>query len=116
MAGLNKLEILILEKALSQEGEGNGCLLSQIPYLEPIERSYNNAGFFTLFKLIDLSKKCPFLDRLVISNVEGHVTGLSYGAGFVVFVEDGVIASVEGAPYGEDWPESAVVHSLYYWK
>jgi hypothetical protein len=42
--------------------------------------------------------------------------GFYHGAGFVLFVDDGVISFLEGFTYDEPWPEDAGSFELWYLK
>ena len=43
--------------------------------------------------------------RLCVGDVTVTIDGLERGAGFVLFVEDGVLDTLEGFTYDEPWPD-----------
>jgi hypothetical protein len=44
------------------------------------------------------------LGRLVLSDVAAEIDGAQHGAGFVLFIEDGMLDVLEGFTYDEPWP------------
>jgi hypothetical protein len=52
--------------------------------------------------------------RIVIHDVYAEVTGLQYGAGFLLFVVDGLIDTLECFIVESAWPTDARLTRLYY--
>jgi hypothetical protein len=40
-----------------------------------------------------------------IGDVGAEIAGLQLGAGFLLFIRDGVVSFLEGFTYDESWPE-----------
>ena len=47
--------------------------------------------------------------------VETTISGLRHGAGFVLFVDDGQLAMLEGFSYDGPWPQDIKEFSLRCW-
>jgi len=48
-----------------------------------------------------------------LGNVQVSFPGLEHGAGFVLFINDGLISMLEGYTYGEPWPEDITGYSFH---
>jgi hypothetical protein len=54
------------------------------------------------------------LASTVLSKCLGEMQGLVHGAGFVLFVRDGRIDTLEGFSYDEPWPQQVSKFNLKY--
>ncbi len=72
-------------------------------------RELTGVGFFTTLRV----PLAP-LGRLVIGDIDAKMRGLQYGAGFVLFVENGVLKTLEGFSYEEPWPDVIAELALAY--
>jgi hypothetical protein len=69
------------------------------------------AGFFVEFSVpLDAPRAEP--RELTGGNVPIQIEGLEHGAGCLLFVRDGILRTLEGYTYGEEWPERPIVVSL----
>jgi hypothetical protein len=69
------------------------------------------AGFFVEFSIpSDAPRAEP--PQLTGGSVRIQVEGLAHGAGCLLFVQGGVLKTLEGFTYGEEWPERPSVVSL----
>lgn len=66
-------------------------------------RDSTGAGFFLSFR-IPPSAPTLDVDDFHFGDVDADIEGMRYGAGFVVFVRKGRLATLEGYSYGEPWP------------
>ena len=76
-------------------------------------RELTGVGFFTTLR-VPLAVPCALLGRLVIGDIDAKMRGLQYGAGFVLFVENGVLKTLEGFSYEEPWPDVIAELALAY--
>jgi hypothetical protein len=51
---------------------------------------------------------------LRFGDVAAQVDGLKHGAGFLLYVMDGMLDAIEGYSYDEPWPEQIGAFSLAY--
>ena len=77
-------------------------------------RDFTGVGFFTRFDVPGDAPRLTTLHRIVIDDVYAEVTGLQYGAGFVLFVERGVLHTLECFIFEDAWPPSASLLRVYY--
>ncbi len=69
------------------------------------------AGFFVEFSVPpDAPRAEP--PELKGGNVQMEIEGLEGGAGCLLFVRNGMLHTLEGYTYGEEWPERPMVVSL----
>src|ERR1700730_3094093 len=111
MDTLTPLEQAVLEKLLSGESDRYRILHNQIPALRVSERKMTGVGFFTRFSIPDDIPKIPDEATFQTGGVGANINDLGHGAGFVLFVEDGQIATLEGYTYDEPWPRN--FHSFH---
>ncbi len=111
MDTLTPLEQAVLEKILSGESARYHVLRYQIPASRVRERKMTGVGFFTRFSIPDDIPKLPDEATFQIGGVGANINDLEHGAGFVLFVEDGQIETLEGYTYDEPWPRN--VHSFH---
>ena len=114
MNTLSALEKAVLEKLLSGETEWYRILQKQISALRVTERKMTGVGFFTRCSIPDDVSKLPDRARFQIGDVSADINGLKHGAGFVLFIEDGQIDTLEGYTYDEPWPQEVRSFHLYY--
>jgi hypothetical protein len=68
------------------------------------ERKLTGVGFYTTFAVPDCIQRVELKRSLHLGDVHAEIDGLQFGAGFVLFVNDGVIDFLEGYTYEEPWP------------
>lgn len=110
---LTPLEKAVLEMLLDGPGEQFEILQKQLAHAQVGRREFSGAGFFTYFIVpsgIAIWREMPNLE---LRDVEAEFPNLKHGAGFVLFVRDGVIKMLEGFTYDETWPENISEFRLF---
>jgi hypothetical protein len=79
------------------------------------KREATGYGFYTTLALPSSVPRTSGLD-LKFGDVVGSTTGLVNGAGFLLYVKDGVLDMLEGYSYDEPWPSSIASFDLKYTK
>ena len=77
------------------------------------ERLNTGHGFYRDFDVPEetaLSKDVNF----ELGDVDAEIPGMTYGAGFLLFVRDGRITCLEGFSYDEPWPSVETGYRLKY--
>ena len=97
---------------LAGDGPTLEQLRRQLEVATVSSREHSGVGFFTNFE-VPAELRLSF-NTLHLEGVEATIAGLQYGAGFVVFISDGVIDCLEGFTYGEDWPAEVTEFTLRY--
>ena len=77
------------------------------------DRRFSGVGFFTDFEVPDGTEKTD-VKSFRLGDVIAEIDHLKHGAGFLLFVENGVISMLEGFCYDENWPETIEGFKLSY--
>lgn len=79
------------------------------------ERTFTGVGFFTKFQVQGCIPRLEAGRRVVIGDVCADVSDLDYGCGFILFVDDGLIGTLECHLWGDDaFPDNPRYDRLYY--
>ena len=112
---LTKLESAVLEALLAGDHPVLVGLRAQVPLLAVKAREVSSAGCFTEFTIADGGGRAPVSsERLVFGDVQATIPGLKLGAGFVLYVNKGLLHLLEGYTFDEPWPESTESFTLAY--
>jgi hypothetical protein len=116
MSMLNAIESAVLGKLLEGDLPELERLRAQAARLHVTKRELTGVGFYTAFghpaDVVPL--KAP--RRMRFGDVLADIDGLAHGAGFVLFVDDGVMTMLEGySTANEAWPDPIGSFSLRYW-
>ncbi len=107
-----ELEHAVMERLLGSSHWIPRILLEQWKSSKIKKLEFTGAGFFVDY---DVPNSAPVLEgkpNLSFGNVGAEISDLKYGAGFVLFVKNGVIATLEGYSYNEPWPNNIDVFEL----
>jgi len=102
---LSALERAVLAAATSGHGPTFTALSDQLAGLRVRSREFTGHGFFTEFTVRNGAQRCVSPDDLAVAGVYADLEGLEEGAGFVLFVRDGLIKMLEGFAFDEPWPD-----------
>lgn len=115
MERLNDLELAVMAKLLAGDHPVLAALRQQLRKASASARRLTGVGFFTD---LDVPASAPRAQvapgRVHVGDVEAQIEGLRSGAGFVLFVEDGYLRTLEGYTYDEPWPASVGRVALTY--
>ena len=97
--------------------EGNLPLLRQlrvqIESCSASSRETSAAGFYTTLKVgTDAPPLRGARERFCLGDVQADVGGLEGGAGFILWVQSGLVDCLEGYTYDEPWPATPDLGSI----
>jgi hypothetical protein len=98
------LEKTVLDAMLDQPGEPFETVRKQLAHAAISKREFSGVGFFTHFVVPMDAPVRRDLPSREISHVGAEFPSLQHGAGFVLFIRDGVVRMLEGFTYDEPWP------------
>lgn len=106
---LTDLERRVMEMMLAGDHPVLDLLRHQLGASHVLERTYTGVGFFTKFH-VPLEVPRIKAARLVLDDVVGEIPdyyrpGRSWVSHFLLFVEDGVIDTLEGATPDDEWTD-----------
>ena len=104
---LTPLEKAVLDAILARPGEPYKTVRRQLAIATVSRREFTGVGFFTEFVLPSDTAVRRDLPNMELGDVGAEFPGLKRGAGFLLFIRDGVVSFLEGFTYDEDWPEQA---------
>jgi hypothetical protein len=110
---LEPLEAAVLDHLLAGDHPVLAALRNQLAEATIADREFSGAGFFTHFALPKGAMAAP-VRTLRFGDVHATIAGLQHGADFVLFVDDGRLSMLEGASYGEPWPEEIAEFTVAY--
>ena len=105
MLTLTPLESSVIAALLAKSGEPYDSIRDQLAVASIVERRFTGSGFFTYFAIPHDSPVKRDLTDTVLGDVHADLPGTQYGAGFGLFVREGVVTMLEGYAHGnEAWP------------
>jgi len=115
MTKLDPLELAVMQKLLDGEHPVLAALRRQFEVASVASRELTGAGFFTHFVIPAETVSAPLQGgKLQFGDVEATIVGLQHGAGFLLYIQDGVIQMLEGYSYEEPWPSNIEGFRLFY--
>jgi len=102
----------VMKKIITEDLSISDLLKEQYRFATVTKRSFTGVGFFTDFEITDRSLAIPGHLNLELGKVHAKIEGLEFGAGFVLFIRDGMLGMLEGYTYNEPWPTDIITYTL----
>lgn len=109
---INDLESRALNLLLAGDHPALAVLRRQMASVVVSRREFTGVGFLTDFLVGDAPRLGQA--RLQLGDVGATAPGLRNGIGFVLFVENGAIATIEAHTYDEPLPDDLCECALFY--
>lgn len=115
MLTLEPIEHQAMQLLLAGDHPTLETLRQQFDRCSVANRKFTGVGFFTSFQVQGSEPRVEPARRMVIGDVCADVDGLDYGCGFLLFVKDGLISTLECHLWGDEaLPDNARYTRLYY--
>jgi hypothetical protein len=114
MSDLTQFERAVMHKLLDGEDEGLSILREQFEVVAVIKREMTGVGFYMTFSVPEGARHLRGKPSFKFGDVSANVAGLEWGAGFLLYVQDGALHMLEGYAYDESWPQQISVFDLSY--
>lgn len=101
----NSLEKTLIEKMLADPEVNPIKHTVNFDSVIVIERRFTGVGFFTDFQYSPETKLFDSSVSLRWGKVVARLNESKLETGYLVYVDDGYLTTIEGYTYGEDWPE-----------
>jgi hypothetical protein len=111
---MDRLEQDVLDKFVAGDDSILEILRRQVLVAHRRSREITGVGFFSCFDVPAHAPRLPGCPSIAMSDVWAEIDGLEYGAGFVLFVDNGVLAKLEGTTCEGAWPRTFSAYSVYY--
>jgi hypothetical protein len=109
----SSLEQVVIATILAPDHPVLNALRRQFERSHVASRETTGVGFFTELDVpTDVAPAPVKPGRLDLGDVTATIEGLEHGAGFVLFVQDGVLDFLEGFSYDEPWPDVTARHAV----
>lgn len=116
MNTLNELEAAVLDKLLAGDLPAFACLRMQCQRMHVTNREHTGVGFYTEFGHPDDVQRLSTSKSITFGDVLAELDGLAHGAGFLLFIDNGLITMLEGyTNANEAWPDNLERFELRYW-
>ena len=103
----------MLETILAPHHPVMNALRRQIEYSRVASRQLTGVGFITTFAFPHDVTPAPVRPGTIdLGDVTATIEGVEFGAGFQLFVRDGVLRDLEGFTYVDPWPDLSVPYSV----
>jgi hypothetical protein len=117
METMSTLERAVLEKLLAGDHSSLAALRQQLEVASVGERTFTGVGFMTTLTVPQEAPRAPVQSHMVrMGDVIAEIDGLKHGAGFLLYIQDGVLDALEGYTYDEPWPDTIRRFTLKYMK
>jgi len=104
-ASLAPTEVAVLSLLLDRPGELYASVRQQLSCASVSDRDLTGAGFYRKFTVPPSAAFRRDLPPVELSGVYAEHPDLECGAGFLLFIRDGVVSFLEGFVYGDaEWP------------
>jgi len=114
MEELNDFEKAVLAKLLYGDHPLLAEIRSQAEKARLISRTNTGTGFYCKFMVPSDVAPLTYHKDFHFGDVVAKIEGLEYGAGFVIFIRNGRLDTLEGYSYEEPWPNILGCYDLHY--
>jgi len=95
----------VLEKLLRGDDEVLVVLRQQAKHAHVSSRKMTGVGFFTDFAVPTDGPSVKGHPTFKLGDVIGTADNVMHGLGFLLYITDGVLSTLEGYTYDEPWPD-----------
>lgn len=117
---LEPIEAAVLQMLLDGDHPVLAALRQQLSGLSVKARDHTGVGFFTELLVAETARPAPLRSgKARFGDVDATSSSLQCGAGFLLYVDDGLLTCLEGYAYEGPWPERPEQigeFSLRYWE
>jgi hypothetical protein len=114
MNELTALELDVIRMLLNGDDHLLAILREQQKVATVSERKMTGVGFYTNFSVPPAAPRVLGHPSFEIGDVAAQLEGVKNGAGFTLFVRNGVLSFLEGYTYDEPWPQHITSYAVRY--
>lgn len=115
---LTLLESEVIKWLLDGDNPVLDSLRRQLSSIESVTRELTGHGFYLIFNYAvrpqSIDSYLPVKANFSFGDVEASIDSVKGGAGFLLWIENGVLSELEGYTYGEEWPFQVEKFTLQY--
>ena len=113
-APMTELESQVLSLLVAGDHPDLALLRQQAAHAVVVTRKYTGVGFFTKLAVDPVQPSADNLGTRNIHDVYAQLTGLDHEAGFILWIERGVIDCLESWIVDSAWPAAPQLVRAYY--
>lgn len=115
LENISILEEMVLNAIFKVNNDNLSCrkIKQQLKSLKVKNRTFTGVGFYTEFIVYDETLIVDKTINIELGGIDAEIDGLNHGAGFILWVKDGLIEILEGYCYDESWPVNAEIAKLF---
>ena len=106
MDTMTPLEDQVMRMLLAGNDDVLAVLRQQIEQAQISSRKLTGAGFYTEFSIPSEIARLVGRQSFKLGDVNGTAANIKHGLGFLLYVNDGAIAMLEGYTYDDPWPDN----------
>lgn len=110
---LTPLERAVLSALLDRHVELGAPIAAQLAQATVGSREFSGVGFFTNFVFREGAPIQRDLGNAELTGVGAKHPQLPLGAGFILFIRDGVVSFLEGYTYDSPWPADESLFTVH---
>ncbi len=111
---MNELEADVMAFLLDGDHETLMTLRQQLVEATVVKRDFTGVGFFTSFRVSPYAKRLSRREHFTISDVFAEVDQVEHGVGFVLFIRNRMLDTLEAYTFSGAWPANAKLTRLFY--
>ena len=107
------IERRVMKKILAGDHPSLAVLRAQYDIARVDGRDFSGSGFFTHYSVPAAAPRVS-PPRLQLSDLHLELAGSEYGAGVILFIDQGVLETLEVYMWAEEWPAEPDITAVYY--
>ncbi|MDR2939022.1 MAG: hypothetical protein LBV08_01740 [Clostridiales bacterium] len=107
-----QFEADVMKHIIMERPDFSEELMRQYEASKVINRDTSIFGFYTSFEISNKGLRLKDNPNLELGDTQAKLEGLELGAGFVLFIRDGLIKALECYTYDEPWPTKITKYVL----
>lgn len=112
IGSFEQFEYDVMKRIITENIDLVDRLEQQFDSATVVSRKFTGFGFYTNYDIKDKNSRLKDASNLELGNVQAKLDGLKYGMGFVLFIRDGLIKTLEGYTYEEPLPSQFSKYSI----
>lgn len=102
----------VITAIINKESEISENLYMQYIHSKVISREFTGYGFYTMYS-VDPKYKNKIVKNAMLGEINATLNDLKHGAGFILYINNGLIDMLECYTYDEKFPSYVAQYTLF---